>query len=166
MAANSPVLICYDGSEDAKEAVRSGARLLEGRHALLLTVWQPTAALGGLAWLGADASIVNLAELDRAAAEHAARVAEEGVRIARDEGLDAKPLTIEADGPVWRAILEAADREEAATIVMGSRGLTGVRSLLMGSVSTAVIHHAGRPTLVVHGSNGRDVRTNGHQRGE
>jgi nucleotide-binding universal stress UspA family protein len=33
---------------------------------------------------------------------------------------------------------------------MGSRGLTGVRSMLLGSVSSAVVHHADRPTLVVH----------------
>jgi nucleotide-binding universal stress UspA family protein len=34
--------------------------------------------------------------------------------------------------------------------VMGSRGLTGVRSMLLGSVSNAVVHHTERPTLVIH----------------
>jgi len=43
-----------------------------------------------------------------------------------------------------------ADRHDAAAIVMGSRGLTGLTSmLLVGSVSSAVLHHAGRPTLIV-----------------
>jgi nucleotide-binding universal stress UspA family protein len=32
---------------------------------------------------------------------------------------------------------------------MGSRGLTGLRSLLLGSVSSAVVHHTARPTLVI-----------------
>jgi nucleotide-binding universal stress UspA family protein len=150
MAADGPLLICYDGSEDAKQAIRSAGGLLGGRHALLLTVWEPTAAPGGLAWLGDGTSIVNFAELDRAAAEHGDRVADEGVRIAREEGLGAEPVTIKAAAPIWRTILEIADREEAAAIVMGCRGLTGVRSLLVGSVSSAVIHHAVRPTLVVH----------------
>jgi nucleotide-binding universal stress UspA family protein len=35
---------------------------------------------------------------------------------------------------------------------MGSRGLTGVRSMLLGSVSSAVVHHADLPTLVIHRS--------------
>jgi nucleotide-binding universal stress UspA family protein len=50
---------------------------------------------------------------------------------------------------VWKTIVEIADRHDAATIVMGSRGLTGLRSMLLGSVSNAVVHHADRPTLVI-----------------
>jgi nucleotide-binding universal stress UspA family protein len=152
MATDGPLLICYDGSEDARHAIKSAARLLGGRRAQVLTVWEPTPAMsfGGL---GTSTTVVNFAELDRAAAEHGGRVAEEGVRVAREEGLGAEPVTSKAAGPVWRTILEIADREDAAVIVMGCRGLTGVRSLLLGSVSSAVIHHAERPTLVVpHGS--------------
>lgn len=37
----------------------------------------------------------------------------------------------------------------SAPEVMGSRGLTGVRSMLLGSVSNAVVHHAHRPTLII-----------------
>ena len=37
-------------------------------------------------------------------------------------------------------------------IVLGSRGLGGIKSFVLGSVSSAVVHHATRPTLVVrHG---------------
>jgi nucleotide-binding universal stress UspA family protein len=75
---------------------------------------------------------------------------ERGGRIAKQAGLVAEPVAIEATGPVWKTILEAADHHDAATIVMGSRGLTGVRSILLGSVSRAVVHHADRPTLVTH----------------
>jgi nucleotide-binding universal stress UspA family protein len=127
---------------------------------LVLTVWEPAVNPGGYAWLGEDTSIINFAELDRAAAEHGGRVADEGVRIALEEGLGAEPIAIKATGPVWRTILEIADRENAAVIVMGCRGLTGVRSLLLGSVSSAVIHHADRPTLVVHHPSAEAVHSN------
>jgi nucleotide-binding universal stress UspA family protein len=117
-----------------------------------LTVWQPTAALGSFSWEGQAAGMVDFVELDRAGAEDAGRIAEEGVRLAREAGLEAEPLAIKAAGPVWKTIVETADAQEAAAIVMGSRGLTGVRSMLLGSVSSAVVHHADRPTLVVHGA--------------
>ena len=93
--------------------------------------------------------MVNFAELDRAAAENGDRIADEGVRIAQEAGLEAEPVAVEATGPVWKTILDVADRYGAAMIVMGSRGLTGVRSMLLGSVSSAVVEHADRPTLVV-----------------
>jgi nucleotide-binding universal stress UspA family protein len=53
---------------------------------------------------------------------------------------------------VWKTILDIAGSRDAAMIVMGSRGLTGVRSMLLGSVSGAVVNHADRPTLVVRQS--------------
>lgn len=157
-----PLLLCYDGSEDAKHAIESAANLLVNRHALVVTVWQPiaglgSAGLGGVAWSGATAGMVNFVELDRAAADEGARVADEGVRIAQETGLEAEPIAIKATGPVWKAILEIADRYDAAAIAMGSRGLTGIRSMLLGSVSGAVVHHTGRPTLVVHLPDGDDV---------
>jgi nucleotide-binding universal stress UspA family protein len=146
---NGRLLICYDGSAHAKHAIRHAVRLLAAKDALVVTVWQLSAFLGGLAWAG-EASMVNMVDLDRAVAEDTGRMADDGVRIALEAGLAAEPMTVEADGPVWRIVTEAADRNDAAVIVMGSRGLTGVRSMLLGSVSGAVVHHADRPVLVVH----------------
>ena len=39
-----PLLICYDGSEDAKHAIERAGGLLADRPALVVTVWQPTAS--------------------------------------------------------------------------------------------------------------------------
>jgi nucleotide-binding universal stress UspA family protein len=45
-----------------------------------------------------------------------------------------------------------AEEEGADLIVMGSRGLGGIRRALMGSVSDSEVHHAHCPVLVVrHG---------------
>ena len=147
--ADGPLLLCYDGSEDAKHAIEHAGRLLGGRDALVVTVWQGTPALGSLAFAGATDSMFNFAKVNRAAAERGGRVAADGVRIAEQAGLRAEPVAVEATGPVWKAIVEIADRHDAATIVVGSRGLTGLRSMLLGSVSNAIVHHADRPTLVI-----------------
>ncbi len=69
---DGPLLICYDGSEDAKHAIESAGTLLAARPALVLTVWEPT-ALDSVVRSGATAGMVRLVGLDRAAAEHGGR---------------------------------------------------------------------------------------------
>ena len=155
-----PLLLCYDGSADAKYAIERAPSLLVGRRALVVTVWQPVVGPDAVTWTGATSGSFNFVEVDRAAAEDGACVANQGVRIAQEAGLEAEPVAVKATGPVWRTILEIAQRHDAAAIVIGSRGLTGLRSLLLGSVSGALVHHADRPALVVH----RDANDAGSSR--
>lgn len=81
--------------------------------------------------------------------ENARKLAAEGVRLAEAGGMTAKPLTKLASGPLWQQILAVADERDASAIVLGTRGLGGVKSLVLGSVSNAVVHHASRPVLIV-----------------
>lgn len=153
-SADGPLILCYDGSVDAAHAIERAGALFAGRSALVVTVWQqPLAGLGGIAWSGqAPSSMLDVGELDREAAENAGRVAADGVRVAERAGLSAEPLALKATGPVWNTILGVAERNDGAAIVMGSRGFTGLRSMLLGSVSSAVVAHADRPTLVMRHS--------------
>jgi nucleotide-binding universal stress UspA family protein len=147
--ADGPLILCYDGSEGARDAIRHAGELFPGRRALVVTAWTSVAVPGSLGMGGEAAPMVNFVELDRAAAERGGRLADEGVRIAQDAGLQAEPLPVKATGPIWETIIDVAKRDDAATIVMGSRGLAGLRAMFLGSVSGAVVHHADRPTLIV-----------------
>jgi len=148
-SADGPLILCYDGSADARNAIRRAGALFAGRPALVVTVWHATVAPGTLGFAVEAAETMDFLALDRAAAEAGDLVADEGVRIAQDAGLLAEPVAVQAAGPVWKTIVDIADRDRAATIVMGSRGLTGIRATLLGSVSSAVVHHADRPTLII-----------------
>lgn len=161
-SAEGPLLLCYDGSEDATHAIRRAGALLPGRRALVVHVWKRTVGMGSLGFADETASMVG--ELDRAAAEHGGSVADEGVHIAQEAGLEAKPLAVEATGPIWTTIVEIANRYDAATIVLGSRGLSGVRLMLLGSVSNAVLHHADRPTLVIRRPSDDDLNDDPRRR--
>lgn len=150
-SSSEPLIVCYDGSPHAKQAVEYAGRMFPGGFALVLTVWQPTAGLGSLAWSGAIDRMDDFAALDRSAADNAGRVAEEGAELARRAGLDAQPLAAETAGPIWKEVVDLADQHDAAMIIVGSRGHSTLASILLGSVSNAVVHHATRATLVVHG---------------
>jgi nucleotide-binding universal stress UspA family protein len=50
---------------------------------------------------------------------------------------------------VAATINDVADDNAAALTVMGTRGLSGIRSVVLGSVSHAVAQHTHRPLLVV-----------------
>lgn len=47
------------------------------------------------------------------------------------------------------AILDYAEQQGTDLIVIGTRGITGVKRFLLGSVASAVVHHAPCPVLVV-----------------
>jgi nucleotide-binding universal stress UspA family protein len=144
------ILIAYDGSDDAKAAIAEAASLFPGEPATILTVWQrfvDTMARTGTA-LGAPA-IVDLDEVDDASEQAALETAEQGAAFGRERGLDARPGTASLRTTVADAILLEGERLPARAIVMGTRGLTGIKSMLLGSVSHAVLHDADRPVVVV-----------------
>jgi nucleotide-binding universal stress UspA family protein len=144
--SDSPVLFCYDGSDDAKSAISKAAELLRPRPALVLSVVQDATAVPPFAWLAPGTGLESLLE---EAQKAGARIAAEGVKVATDAGFEATPLVIETSEPVWAAVVETADKNDVVAIVMGSRGLSGVKSAVIGSVSNGVVHHSHRPTLVI-----------------
>jgi hypothetical protein len=97
--AEGPLLLCYDGSADAHNAIEQAGALFEGSDAIVVTAWQPAVGLGNFAWAGEGAPMVDFFELDRAAAENGGRIAAEGARIAQEAGLRAEPVAVPAAGP-------------------------------------------------------------------
>jgi nucleotide-binding universal stress UspA family protein len=138
------VLICYDGSASARRAIDEAATLLGPRRAVVLDVGPLLTVAESYAVL---ASVPEDAFGDVNVADALAR-AREGAERARRAGFDAEPRA-EVAAPTWEGIVEIAAEVDADAIVMGSRGLTGIRETLSGSVSHQVAEHAGRPVLIV-----------------
>ena len=145
------ILLCYDGSEDARAAIDHAGELLGGQPVTVLTVWKPfVEVLTRTSYgFGMTAGMVNIEQIDAANEEGAKNRAQDGAELARQAGLDAAPLTCAVVSTVAAAILQQAGELDAIAIVVGSRGLTGLKSLLLGSVSHALIQHADRTVIVV-----------------
>jgi nucleotide-binding universal stress UspA family protein len=143
------ILIAYDGSVDAKEAIQRAGELMRGRPATILTVWEQFEDLVTRTGAGMAIGTVDPRELDRSYEVQARQRAEEGAGLARDAGLKAQARVCARTGSIAESILFQADEIGAEAIVLGTRGLTGLRSLLLGSVSHDVLQHADRPVIVV-----------------
>jgi nucleotide-binding universal stress UspA family protein len=145
--AEGPVILCYDGSEAAGHSIALAAPLLAGRRALVAYVYRPAGEtaipIGGVPVGSAPE------EVERSALEHAHTISRRGCEIARDAGFEAEPAHVPAHGRVADTIVELARREGAEIVVVGARGLGGVKSALLGSVSGGLVHSGAVPVLVV-----------------
>ena len=158
-------LLCYDGSESSRAAIEQAATVLKGHQAIVLTVWESVGstllrgAFRGGGELGRDLREISeevLDELDKGTAERALAMAVEGAEVATAAGLEARAVARRAvagageraEVTIWQEILAAADDEQAEVIVLGSRGRSGLASVLLGSVSYGVVHNSTRPVLV------------------
>ena len=144
------ILLCYDGSDTAKRAITAAHDFLGDAELTLLYVWEPpTALFVPDPFSGVDGwSPTQVAELEVVIRERAGRLLAEGVSQAGDAGFAATARLEESTGSPWRTIIDVADELDASLIVLGTHGVSGVRAVL-GSVSTAVTHHAKRPLLLV-----------------
>lgn len=144
------MIIAYDGTDNARRAVHYAGRFLAATRAVVLTVWSPAQRGPAAAALDLDGppDPAEPDDVDMAYAD-AERINTEGVRIARAAGLTADPKCVAVTGTVWGTIISAADELDAALIVTGTRGTTGLRSLLQSSVADNVLRRGGRPVLIV-----------------
>jgi nucleotide-binding universal stress UspA family protein len=154
--ADAPVLIAYDGSDTARHAVRKAGELFGSRQVLVVTVWEPALAYessmptAGLEMPPVPVDVEGAREVEEELHERARSTAQEGAELARSAGLEAKGLAVADEVHVADAIVEVARKREVAAIVVGSRGLKGLRARLEGSTSNAVVKHAPCPVVVIH----------------
>lgn len=133
-----PIVAGYDASDGARKAIDFAAAHLRTHPLLIAHAWKAPMVLTVPAEPAFD--------LWQSAA---AEVAEEGVALAREAGLDAAPITPDGTPGQWRALLAAAAERGAAAVLVGSRGRGAVTSTVLGSVASGLVHAATLPVLVV-----------------
>ncbi len=130
------IVVGYDGSDAAKRALER-AVTLAGTDGRIVVV--------AAAESHVRAGITEGAHLDPSEVERRRNDLEEAKAMLSERGIDAE--TIEAQGDPGDVIVRAA--EDADLVVVGSRGLNPIQRLLLGSVSSKVVHRAECDVLVV-----------------
>ena len=140
------ILLAVDGSKEASAAARVGVELAKSTGSELHLTFgmstEPEAPyphpLAGERWSYS---------LERAEQEARTFIEDQAKRLGDEEG-----VTTRAHFRLGRPdheIVRLAEELDAGLIVMGSRGLGGMRRALMGSVSSSVVRHAHSSVLIV-----------------
>jgi nucleotide-binding universal stress UspA family protein len=136
----APLLLPVDGSESSLQAVRQGAALAQGWRAC-----EPHLTL---------LNIIDFAAINATLGEGTAQLMDEGEKILAS----CRQILLEAGfqgavedkllvGEPSRVIVEEAEQGNYALILMGARGLSPLKQLFLGSVSSDVLHRVSRPIV-------------------
>ena len=144
------MLVGYDGSPSAVNAIEAAATLLPSATASILHLWEPPFTSPELRHRVFDRAanpeaLGRLIETEGHA--EAERMARTGVKLAQAAGWDAEPLVKRTFGGDGYQFARTAEELGAELMVVGSRGISGMRA--MGSVSELVVHVSPIPVLVV-----------------
>lgn len=138
------LLIAVDGSEHSKHAIEAAARLANacgGAEAVLVNVCDSPVHFGEMPPYDYD----SMARLLRAQQE---TLLDAALTQARACGLD-RVGTEGAMGAAAQEIVRSAASHGVDQIVMGTRGMSALGGLLLGSVAQRVVHLAPVPVLLV-----------------
>lgn len=139
------ILLATDGSGEAEMAASTAADLATSTSSELHVVH-----VGSLPAIYLAPTEVDPSHLEREARE----LLDEQVRRIEEAGGEVSEAHLRM-GRADQEVVELAETIGAGLIVLGSRGLGGIRRALMGSVSDATVRHAHCPVLIVRDHEGR-----------
>jgi nucleotide-binding universal stress UspA family protein len=150
-ASSGLLLIAYDGSDPAGNAIDEAARLFPGAEAVVATVWETVGEAARAGRIALPDSVISegVHNIDTATEAVAVETAAAGAERARAAGLDAAPVAFRGARSSWQGLIELCRQRGCSAIVIGSRGRSAAKSVLLGSVSSGVVHHGEVPVVVV-----------------
>ena len=143
------ILLAVDESDHALAAARwlRALRLSAAEVTILHVVGPPGDGTSQLLTLTAPKFREAAQAMIRVTKERGRKVLERMRKLVAHRGLTAHPALVE--GHPAEEIIRAAQRTHADLVILGSRGMTGLKGAFLGSVSRKVARHAPCSVLVV-----------------
>lgn len=139
------ILFPTDGSEQSKKALDSLVELAKkfNSKVFVLNTYEVPVPITNYE-LSSDLYL----SVEGVLSKNSKDILEEVKDILEKDGINAQYISIAGDS--GSIIIERAEKLEASMILMGSRGLGAIKSVLMGSVSNYVLHHSKCPVMIIH----------------
>ena len=132
------VVVGYDGSDGAKEALEKALELAKPLSGKVLITY----AFGGpKQYSGAPLTP------RRTLQELGEKLLHEAVERVSERGVDAEPVLV--DDNAYQGLMSVADQHDAEMIVVGTHGESIFSAVLLGSTAYRLVHTSTRPVLIV-----------------
>ncbi len=132
-----PIVVAYDGTPGARAALREADRLAgELRTSIVVVFCAHVSRIGG-----------EVHDYEEALREHG-RAQLEDARSQLEHAVGETQLVLVEAEPA-EGLIEVADEHDARLIAIGSYGERPIKSVLVGSTPTRLMHLSARPVLVV-----------------
>lgn len=144
------ILVAFDGSENSVRALRLACAFARrfGSSIFIAHVYSsPIYSYEGAGQMTVPTSSW-FKPLEEAAKAKAKEVLDTGIGLAKKEGADPEGEVIESPSIV-EAILEFSAKHQVDLMVTGTRGTTGFKRLVLGSVAGGLVNLSECPVLVV-----------------
>lgn len=141
------LLVAVDASENSARAARTALALAKKMKAELIIIHVVLTPRDSFAKIASPAA--SLAEYRSLAQVEGQRILDQIAKLAENGGVVATTRLLEYSYSVVQSIVEEAANEKVDLIVIGKRGLSKFKQLVVGSVSAGVVNHANCCVLVV-----------------
>ena len=133
------IVVGFDGSEHARKALARAAEIANGATIAVVSAAAPARLLRDPAG--------GVSPEDPADVEARTEALAEARKYLEEKGITGQYVT--GHGNPADVIVQEAEESGADLIIVGTRGLNAAQRVLLGSVSTNVVHHATVDVLVV-----------------
>lgn len=140
------ILLAVDGSESAVRATRKLVETLswykDPTHVDIVNVRPPLPYVGGISGI-----VVTQEMVQSYYKEEGERALAPSVKVLDEAGVKYAAHVLVGDVP--QTIVRYAHESACAMIYLGTRGMTAISNLVLGSVATKVLHLADTPVVLV-----------------
>lgn len=140
MAKYRKILVAYDGSPSAQNALSLASRLAREDKSWIKVLAVVPSYQG-------DLELIGVSDIKEAITGPGQEMLAEARQLADREGVHI--LTNLEQGEPYEQIVHVAEEENCDLIIMGRRGKAKMERELMGSVTARVIGHTGKDVLVI-----------------
>ena len=146
----SKIMVGIDGSEESMKAVEFAISMAKIYRAEIIAVHVLTSDIGYIySSPGVEGPPLTIKEIILLAEDEATKWFDESKEIANNKEIQLKTEFIVAKKSVLNTMLEYVEEHNINLIVVGTRGRSGIKKMLLGSVASGLVTYASCPVLAI-----------------